>query len=55
MKLSVVGLVILLIFFYGCEALTPAERGIQRAQQDISKGKFRILYYGKPWSLRASL
>lgn len=31
--------------------LSPAERGVLRAREDIAKGKRRILYYGKPWSV----
>ncbi len=31
--------------------LSPAEMGVLRAREDIAKGKRRILYYGKPWSV----
>ena len=31
--------------------LTPRKWGVQRAKEDIAKGRKRIYYYGKSWSL----
>src|SRR3989304_455797 len=33
----------------------PAERGAEKAKKDIAQGIMRILYYGKPWSVRKPL
>jgi hypothetical protein len=32
------------------ETIRAQERGIANAKKDITKGKMKILYYGKPWS-----
>jgi hypothetical protein len=49
----------LLISLVGCKSstlynvneLSPAEKGIYRAQEDVRNEKRQILYYGKPWSV----
>jgi hypothetical protein len=49
----------LLVGFVGCKSntlynineLSPTDKGIHRAQEDIKNGKIQILYYGKPWSV----
>jgi hypothetical protein len=53
----------LLVSFMGCKSntlysineLSPTDKGIHRANEDIKNGKMQILYYGKPWSARKPL